>query len=145
MRSKKQAIAIVFALNALFWILLAAFFWINAVPFKDRQPYFEEITPTFKFGDWAVPAELETDSLPFTILLSAYRPSFGVAASVTNWIQSESNRTWDDRVGPLSVGALVLISTMLLSFLQWYVIMLLIFRVGAAFKSFVSQRNSNRL
>jgi hypothetical protein len=73
---------IAFALNALFWILFAVFIGINAVPFKDRKPYFEEITPTFKFGDWAVPAELETDSLPFRVLLSAYRPSFGVAASV---------------------------------------------------------------
>jgi hypothetical protein len=135
MKFKKPAITIAFALNTLFWILLAEFIWINAVSFKDRKPYFEEIAPVFKFGDWAIPAELETDSLPFKILLSAYRPSFGVAAGVTNWIQSESNRTWEDRVGPLSVGAWVLTGTMLLSFIQWYVIVLLIFRVRAAFKS----------
>lgn len=136
MQLRKPAIAIVSALNALFWILLAVFIWINAVPFKDQKPYFEEITPTFKFGDWAVPAELETDSLPFKILVSAYRPSFGMAASATNWIQSESNRTWDDRIGLLSVGAWALIGTMLLSFIQWYVIMLLIFRARVAFRSF---------
>jgi len=151
MELKKPAMMIVFVLNALFWILLSVFIWINAVPFKDRKPDFEKIMPAYKFGNWAVPPELESDSLPFRIVLSAYRPSFGVTSGLTNWINSNSGRTWETRLGNLSIGAWVLIGTMLLSFVQWYLTVLLMLWVGAAFGKLMhrlagsSERNTGQL
>jgi hypothetical protein len=97
------------------------------VPFADREPHFEEELPAFKFGHWAVPIEMELSSSYFKTIFTIYFPSYRSAAGVTNLLATK--KTWEDRIGPLSIGAYVLIGTMLLSYIQWYIIAIILRRV----------------
>ena len=90
------------------------------MPFTDRKPEFEENMPMVKIGNWAVPAEMESQSLMFRATYFLQCPSYFVAAGITNILRGKN--TWESRVGPLSIGAYVFIGTMLLSFVQWYVV-----------------------
>jgi hypothetical protein len=50
-------VKMVFTLNLLFWIVYAVDVRINAVPFADHPPDFEEELPAFKFVHWAAPVD----------------------------------------------------------------------------------------
>jgi hypothetical protein len=121
---------IVLGLNLLFWIVFIVAVGIKAVPFTDHPPEFEEELPAFKFGRWAMPVEMESQSVLLKTIYTVYFPSYRPLAGVTNWITTE--KTWVDRIGPLSIGSYVLVGTMLLSFIQWYVVAILLWRMVAS-------------
>ena len=52
-----------------------------------------------------------------------HAPSYRLAEGITNIVRG--NNTWENRIGPLSIGAYVFLGTMLLSFVQWYMIAIL--------------------
>ena len=129
---RNRIVTTVFVINVVFWVLFAVNAWSKAVPFTDRLPDFEEILPSFKIGTWAVPAEMESRSIFFRTVFTVYFPSYGPIAGMTNWIRD--NRSWDDRIGPISIGSYVLIGTMILSFIQWYIVAILIRQTIAALR-----------
>lgn len=124
--NRRKIVKTVLTLNALFWVALSTDVCINAVPFTDRIPYFEEELPVYKIGHWAVPVEREKTSVSFKVMRSLYFPSYRVAAIVAESINPQ--KSWEYRIGTLSVGAYILIGAMLLSFIQAYVIAFLLSR-----------------
>lgn len=121
-----KVFATVLLLNMLFWL----WFWIDVsrhtTPYTDRVPKFEESTPIYKFGTRALPSEAERDLGSFRSMLVCQRPSFFVVARMVNGL---SNGPWDKRLGSLSIGAYALLGTMFLSFAQWGLVTLFIYRI----------------
>lgn len=111
-------IALVLGLNGLFW----SWFWYevarNAVPYADRPPAYEELSPGYKFGGVALPWDSDVRLPTFRALHWIQRPALFVAGRSIGLVQ----RDWSVRFGPLSTGAWVLVATTLLSFLQWWLV-----------------------
>lgn len=120
MRRKRPIILIILLLDVVFWGLLAINIGVRAVPFIDRKPEFEEQLPLFKFGRWAVPVAMTEKSPLFRMVYSVHLPSYRLSIGLMERMNPE--KTWGTRLGALSIGAYVLISTMILSFLQWYLV-----------------------
>lgn len=122
----RRLVQLVTLLNAGFWI----WFWIDAsqhtMLYTDRPPKFEESVPIYKFGTRALPSEEEGGLSSFRLMLFCQRPSFFIVAQTVNRL---AHIPWDHRVGSFSIGAYVLVSTMLLSFAQWGLVAILFGRI----------------
>lgn len=114
--------------NLVFWSWLWVDLLRRTTTYEDRPVEFEEVVPVFKFGARVLPPLVERESLSFQSMHLLQRPSFFVASKAANHLTS---RSWDQRIGPVSVGAYVLIATTLLSFFQWAAVSLFI---GAGWK-----------
>ena len=129
---RRKTVKIVLVFNALFWVALSTDICINAMSFEDRIANFEEELPVYKIGQWAVPVEREKSSILFKVMRSLYFPSYRTAAIVAESIKPE--KSWEYRVGPLSMGTYILIGTMLLSFIQAYILAILFLRSVVFFR-----------
>lgn len=113
-------------INGVFW----AWFWIDVSrhvsPYADRPPNFEEVVPVYRFGSKALPSEAERELTSFRSMLWAQGPSFFLIGQATS---AFSDRAWDRRIGWLSLGAYVLLGTMLVSFAQWWLVAMAVSRV----------------
>lgn len=109
--------------NLVFW----AWFWADlgrhTTEYTDRAPKFEEVVPVYKFGARALPPEAEGSLTSFRAMLVFEWPAFFTVGQLANALTSDS---WDQRIGGLSIGALILIGTTLLSFAQWAAVFLLV-------------------
>lgn len=127
MRSQtRKVVQTALLLNVLFWL----WFWIDIsrhmIPYTDRAPKFEESTPIYKFGTKALPSQAEGDLASFRSMLVCQGPSSFVVARIVNGL---TDGPWDQRLGSLSIGAYALIGTMLVSFAQWGLVTLVVYRV----------------
>ena len=111
-----------------FWIAVAAV----SVPYVDPSLLYGVQVSVFSFGDRAVPPESEFIVLfPFAVVFHA--PSYFPLLALSNLLSTHYGLTWNHRIGSLSVGTYVLLCTMILSFLQWYLLTMLANRlVGVA-------------
>jgi hypothetical protein len=117
---------LVAALNGLFWVWFWVEAWRNAIPYTDRPPKFEEIVPVYKFGDSALPPNSDVNLITFRSLHLCQAPTLFLVARTASAL---ARRGWDERFGPLSLGAWVLIITNAASFVQWWLIGLLVLRL----------------
>ena len=111
----------------LFNLALWAWFWVDfgrhSTVYTDRTPKFEETVPVYKFGTQALPPEAEANLMSFRTMLLFQRPTFFAVGQIANTLTS---RSWDQRIGRLSIGAYVLIAATLISFAQWAALALLL-------------------
>lgn len=139
-RYKYAVIASFLFLNILFWIFTTIHLMINVVPFVDRRADFEEEMPAFKFGAWAVPVEMEYYSFSFRTIYTVYSPSYWTMVGLANGVLT--NKTWEDRFGPISIGGYVLIGTMIISFIQWYIFAVLFCRLIGLFEKIILTKSA---
>jgi hypothetical protein len=113
-----RVLAVFLGLNGIFWV----WFWYevarNAVPYVDRPPGYEELSPGYKFGGSALPWDSDVRLEAFRVLHVSQEPTLFVVGRIMASVQ----RDWSIRFGALSIGAWVLMATTLLSFLQWWLI-----------------------
>jgi hypothetical protein len=122
LNSKARIVYAALLLNLSFWAWFWVDVWRHTAEYTDRTPQFEEVLPVYKFRSRALPPEAERTLMSFGSMLLVQRPAFLVAGQVATF----TSRSWEQRVGGgLSVGAYVLIGTMILSFVQWAAILLL--------------------
>lgn len=122
MKSNARIVGAALLLNLAFWAWFWVDVWRHTVEYTDRTPRFEEVVPVYKFGAKALPPEAERHLMSFRSMLLVQRPAFLVAGQVATF----ASGAWEQRVGGgLSIGACVLIGTLLLSFAQWAAIVLL--------------------
>ena len=122
MKSHARIVGVAMLLNLAFWGWFWVDLWRHTAEYTDRAPKFEEVLPVYKFGTWALPPEAERNLMSSGSMFLVQRPAFLAAGQVANL----TGGSWEQRVGGgLSIGAWVLIGTMLLSFAQWAAIVLL--------------------
>jgi len=111
----------------LFNLVLCAWFWVDfgrhTTVYTDRPPRFEETVPVYKFGAQALPPEAEANLMSFRTMLLFQRPTFFAVRQVASAL---TRRSWDQRIGGISIGAYVLIAATLISFAQWAAFALLL-------------------
>ena len=123
MKSHVRIVGAAMLLNLLFWAWFWVDVWRHTTLYSDRTAKFEETVPVYKFGTQALPPEAERNLTSFGSMLLVQRPAFLVVGRIATAVVSGS---WEQRVGGgLSIGAYVLIGTMLVSFAQWAAIALL--------------------
>jgi hypothetical protein len=121
----RRLVLAVLLFNGLFWIWSWSDLLRQTSPYIDHAPSFEEVVPVYRFWTRAFPEELERDSLSLRLIHVIQQPSYFVVARTTNLF----GRSWEQRRGPLSIGAWVLVITMFVSFIQWPVAGWLISRI----------------
>jgi hypothetical protein len=120
-RNIRQLILVFFSLNMLFWVWLGFDIVNNLQSHENRPPIYEEIVPVYKFGDQAIPSKADHAMISLETMRTIQQPVYFFVTKMAN-TNAISGGSWDERRGALSIGAWVLIATMLLSFLQWGII-----------------------
>jgi hypothetical protein len=112
--------------NVVFWLFCGIFFVVKSKPYSPHKPIFEERAPdVIYFGRAFSYLENEKPILLVRTAQFVQSPSF-YAASPLNWFFSGRGITVDREYWGISVGGYYLILVCLLSFLQWYLVGLLI-------------------
>lgn len=131
LRSKKllgKVIPTVLGANLLFW----AYFWVDVttrtMPYQVRQPKFEEVLPTFVFYGRALPTDQEGRLTSLRLARVLHAPSFW-AAQLYVWITVKKGILWDKVYWGVSPGGYFLLTVMVLSFGQWFLVGLAVRRL----------------
>ena len=113
-----------------FWLVFGVLFVAGSYPYKPHKLAFEEVTPSYVFFGRAL-REIDSGtgaSLP-PPLMKATRviqgPSF-IASSPYFWYFNSHGITVDHLYWGISVGGYYLLLVCLLSFLQWYLVGLIL-------------------
>lgn len=121
---KPRATRILIIGNTLLWMVFAANFIAKSYPYKPHRFEFEEVAPPYIIWGHAFPfGEYMSPLMRITRTLQA--PSF-YAAIPLNLYFSRRGITDDRLYGGISTGAYYLLSGCLLSFVQWWLVGLLI-------------------
>jgi hypothetical protein len=115
-RAVRNTILSVSVINMLFWIFLWTEVIRSVQPYQDHMPNLDEMLPLYKFGSVAIPAEIGWKMPSLQAMRAIHQPTYWILTKAANLV---SNGSWNERWGPLSIGSLVLVLTMLLSFVQW--------------------------
>jgi hypothetical protein len=112
--------------NVMFWLIFAGGFAFKSYPYKPHQPFFEERSPELIYFGRAL-SYLENERLtPFMrVTFTVQKPSF-YAASPLNFYFSRKGIVVDQLYGGISAGGYYLLLVCLLSFMQWYIVGLII-------------------
>ncbi len=110
-------------INGVFWLFFGANFVMVSQPYQPHAKHFEEESPPYIFWGHALPFEQFT--APFVRVAHLVEmPSF-YAAVPFNFYCSHESIVVDDLYLGVSEGGYYLILVFLISFLQWYVVVLL--------------------
>ena len=110
--------------NGVFWVVFAVYFQAKSFQWRPHAKLFEEVSPPYVFWGHAFPfAQYMSHFMRFTRLLQW--PSFR-AATPFNLYLSHRGIVVDDLFWGVSAGGYYLIIVGVLSFLQWYLIGVLI-------------------
>jgi hypothetical protein len=109
-------------LNLVFWSWFWVDLWRNSEPYTNRPARFEESLPVYVLGARGLPSAMEQKLASMQAMVALQRPSFFVVSQIAR----AAGMPWDHIRGWLSVGALVLVGTTVVSFLQWGLVGLVI-------------------
>lgn len=110
--------------NVVFWIAFATNFLVNSRAYRPHPPIFEEESPLYTYYGRALPAQQYMTPLMRTTRLLQW-PSF-LAARPFFWYFDNHGIDGERLYGRISVTGYYLLIVCLLSFLQWYLVGLLI-------------------
>jgi len=127
---------ILLAANFFFWLLFAINFALSSEPFELHEKQWEEHSPAYVFWGHAFYVKQYANFVMRTTKL-AQKPSF-YAGVPFNLIFSRRGIAVDKLYRGISVGGYYLIVVSLISFLQWYVVGLILDR----FRLTVQKRNT---
>ena len=117
----RSAMKLAMGVNLAFWVVLGAEFLLRSKPYEPHAPKFEEQLPIYQFGGRALPTSEEPRCWSLWFARIAQSPALFAGAAGFNAVLGTEG--WDFRMGVLSLGSWILSVTMLLSFLQWFVIL----------------------
>jgi len=122
---KKLSIILVLA-NGSFWLGFAIFFLVNSQPYQPHRLVFEEDSPNLIYFGRSLSYLVNEQMRPTIRVVRVVQwPSF-YAASPLNFYFSRRGIVVDRTYWGVSVGGYYLIAVCLLSFLQWYLVGLLV-------------------
>jgi len=116
--------------NSFFWLVFAVLFLLQSNPYKPHKLSFEEATPSYIFFGRAL-REVDSGtggSLPpplMKVTSAIQKPSF-VAAEPYYWYFNRHEITVDRLYWHVSVGGYYLVVVSILSFIQWYLLAVLL-------------------
>jgi hypothetical protein len=116
--------------NAFFWVVFVVLFLLQSYPYTPHKLSFEEATPSYIFFGRAL-REVDSGtggSLPAPLMKATsviQKPSF-VAARPYYWYFNNREITVDRLYWQVSVGGYYLVVVCILSFIQWYLLGLLL-------------------
>jgi len=111
--------------NGILWIMFFILFAFKGHPYKPHRPSFEEELPGYSYFGRALPIENEYMGPFLRTSRFVQGPSF-YAGRPYFWYFNSHGITVDRLYGGVSVGGYYLLVVCLLSFLQWYLVGLLI-------------------
>jgi hypothetical protein len=123
-----NVITIILAANLLFWVYFWVDFATRVVPYEPRQPKFEEVLPTFVFYGKALPTDQERRLSSLRLAKVIHAPSFWAAQPYV-WITVKRGMLWDKVYWGVSPGGYFLLIAMGVSFVQWFLVGLVVRRL----------------
>ncbi|HEY1423474.1 MAG TPA: hypothetical protein VGF20_08485, partial [Candidatus Acidoferrum sp.] len=123
-RATRRATASLMVGNCVLWLVWIANFVLLSKPYEPHIKMFDEHSPPYIFWGRAFPLEAYA-GIVMQAVKSLERPSFYAAIPV-NYFFSSRGIFVDHLYWGVSVGGYYLIAVFLLSFLQWYLVDILI-------------------
>ena len=120
-----RATTVLILANGVLWLVFVIHFVVVSQPYAPHEPQFEEFAPAYIFWGRAYPFEQYCGSWPMRATRLLERPSFYAAIPV-NYFFSRRGITVDHLYGGVSAGGYYLIAVFLTSFLQWYLVGLIV-------------------
>ena len=119
-----RATSVLMAGNGILWLVWIANFLILSKPYAPHNKVFDEHSPPYIFWGRAFPLEAYASTVMQTVKFLEH-PSFFLAIPV-NYFFSSRGKLVDDLFWGVSAGGYYLITVFVLSFLQWYLIGILV-------------------
>ena len=144
----RRLIPVTLLYNVGFWVYFWSDFAIQALPYREHRPVFEEILPLYVVFNRAVP--FPDDYYRFSVQLAHWvqAPCFWLMVPITkllNWMGPTSGPTlWDRTFFGTSPGGYQLIGVTFLSFLQWLAVATLGLWLYGKFRVGIRHRRSRR-
>jgi hypothetical protein len=137
--SKRFVVSCFLLANLLFWVYFWVDFGLRAERYVPHPPAFEEILPFLVVAGLAIPTvepiQYEWNWRALRLAVMIHLPAFSATQPliwIGNWLELRHEEEpgelgfWDKTFLGTSMGGYRLILVMLLSFLQWYLIAILL-------------------